>query len=90
MAFNSHALIAHTHKNDATEENNLKEPLLENRDKEKIFHDCIHDLCDNEINVNLKNSSEDEEIGQDEQIIRNVVSSKGQFSSLLQSRNLSK
>ena len=62
VAFNSHALIAHTHKNDGNEENNL----------------------------NLKNSSEDEEIGQDEQIIRNVVSSKGQFSSLLQSRNLSK
>ena len=90
VAFNSHALIAHTHKNDGNEENNLKEPLLENSDKEKIFHDCTHDLYDNEINLNLKNSSEDEEIGQDEQIIRNVVSSKGQFSSLLQSRNLSK
>ena len=90
VAFNSHALIAHTHKNDGNEENNLKEPLLENSDKEKIFHDCTHDLYDNEINLNLTNSSEDEENGQDEQIIRNVVSSKGQFSSLLQSRNLSK
>ena len=89
VAFNSHALIAHTHKNDGNIENNLKEPLLENNG-DKIFHDCTHELYDNEINLNLKNSSEDEEIGQDEQIIRNVVSSKGQFSSLLQSRNLSK
>ena len=90
VAFNSHALIAHTHKNDINEENNLKEPLLENSDNNKIFHDCTHDLYDNDANLNLKNSSEDEEFGQDEQIIRNVVSAKGQFSSLLQSRNLSK
>ena len=31
-----------------------------------------------------------DEIGNDEQIIRNIISSKGQFSSVLHSRNLSK
>ena len=93
VAFNSHALIAHTHKHDKNdiEENNLNEPLLGNTDKDKVYHDCnlYEKGNDNINNENLKNSS-DEEIGQDEQIIRNVVSSKGQFSSLLHSRNLSK
>ena len=93
VAFNSHALIAHTHtlKNDSNEieENNLNEPLLGNKDK--VFHDCnLYENGNNMSNSNLKNNSEDEEIGQDEQIIKNIVSSKGQFSSLLQSRNLSK
>ena len=90
VAFNSHSLIAHTHMNDGNKENNLNEPLLGNEEKNKVFHDCTHNLYDNNENLNSKNSSEDEDIGQDEQIIRNVVSSKGQFSSLLQSRNLSK
>ena len=96
VAFNSHALIAHTHtlKNDKNEveENNLNEPLLGNNDKDKVFHDCnLYENGNNNMsNSNLKNNSEDEEIGQDEQIIKNIVSSKGQFSSLLQSRNLSK
>ena len=95
VAFNSHALIAHTHtlKNDNNEieENNLNEPLLGNKDKDKVFHDCnLYENGNNMSNSNLKNNSEDEEIGQDEQIIKNIVSSKGQFSSLLQSRNLSK
>ena len=95
VAFNSHALIAHTHtlKNDSNEieENNLNEPLLGNKDKDKVFHDCnLYENGNNMSNSNLKNNSEDEEIGQDEQIIKNIVSSKGQFSSLLQSRNLSK
>ena len=93
VAFNSQALIAHTHKNEGLEENNLNEPLLANSEKDKVFHDCTHNVYDNginEVNSNIKNNSEDEEIGQDEQIIRNVVSSKGQFSSVLQSRNLSK
>ena len=93
VAFNSHVLIAHTHKHDNNdiEENNLNEPLLGNTDKDKVYHDCnlYEKGNDNINNENLKNSS-DEEIGQDEQIIRNVVSSKGQFSSLLHSRNLSK
>jgi len=88
VAFNSHSLIAHTHMNDGNKENNLNEPLLGNEEKNKVFHDCTHNLYDNNENLNSKNSSEDEDIGQDEQIIRNVVSSKGQFSSLLQSRNL--
>lgn len=44
----------------------------------------------NDSNVNLNHSSDSEGIGEDEQIIRNVISTKGQFSSLLQSRNLSK
>ena len=90
VAFNSHSLIAHTHTHiqGDIEENNLKESLLDNNEKDKVFHDCTHNLF--EENNNLKNSSDDEEIGNDEQIIRNVVSSKGQFSSLLQSRNLSK
>jgi hypothetical protein len=90
VAFNSHSLIAHTHINGGNEYSNLNEPLLGNDEKKEIFHDCTKNLYDNYDNLNMKNSSEDEEIGQDEQIIRNVVSSKGQFSSLLQSRNLSK
>ena len=75
-------------------DNNLNEPLLENHENEKIFHDCTHDLYDdnhkNDSNVNLNHSSDSDGIGEDEQIIRNVISTKGQFSSLLQSRNLSK
>lgn len=94
VAFNSHSLIAHTHHNDndndVIEENNLNEPLLGNNNKERVYHDCNLYQNGNDNTNNIKNSSEDEEIGQDEQIIRNVVSSKGQFSSLLQSRNLSK
>jgi zinc transporter 1/2/3 len=96
VAFNSHSLIAHTHKTSENLDNNLNEPLLENHENEKIFHDCTHDLYDdshknkNDSNVNLNHSSDSEGIGEDEQIIRNVISTKGQFSSLLQSRNLSK
>jgi hypothetical protein len=96
VAFNSHSLIAHTHKASENLDNNLNEPLLENHENEKIFHDCTHDLYDdshknkNDSNVNLNHSSDSEGIGEDEQIIRNVISTKGQFSSLLQSRNLSK
>ena len=89
VAFNSHALIAHTHTHiqEDIEENNLNEPLLGNNQKDTVFHDCTNHLYEEN---NLKNSSDEEEIGNDEKIIRNVVSSKGQFSSLLQSRNLSK
>ena len=89
VAFNSHALIAHTHTHiqEDIEENNLNEPLLGNSQKDTVFHDCTNNLYEEN---NLKNSSDEEEIGNDEKIIRNVVSSKGQFSSLLQSRNLSK
>ena len=89
VAFNSHALIAHTHTHiqEDIEENNLNEPLLDNKEKDTVFHDCTNHLYEEN---NLKNSSDEEEIGNDEKIIRNVVSSKGQFSSLLQSRNLSK
>lgn len=89
VAFNSHSLIAHTHNNldNGIVENDLNEPLLEKNANGKVYHDCTHNLYEND--ANLKYNS-DEEIGQDEQIIRNVVSSKGQFSSLLQSRNLSK
>ena len=54
VAFNFHDLIAHTHKNDGNEDNNLKEPLLENSYKDKIFHDCTRDFYDNDINLNLK------------------------------------
>ena len=89
VAFNSHSLIAHTHNHldNGIVENDLNEPLLEKNTNGKVYHDCTHNLYEND--ANLKYNS-DEEIGQDEQIIRNVVSSKGQFSSLLQSRNLSK
>lgn len=89
VAFNSHSLIAHTHNHldNGIVENDLNEPLLEKNANGKVYHDCTHNLYEND--ANLKYNS-DEEIGQDEQIIRNVVSSKGQFSSLLQSRNLSK
>ena len=89
VVFNSHALIAHTHTHiqEDIEENNLNEPLLGNNQKDTVFHDCTNHLYEEN---NLKNSSDEEEIGNDEKIIRNVVSSKGQFSSLLQSRNLSK
>jgi zinc transporter ZupT len=93
VAFNSHSLIAHTHNNlnDDLAEQGLNEPLLDKEknknENDEVYHDCTHNLYENDSNI--KNSS-DEEIGQDEQIIRNIVSSKGQFSSLLQSRNLSK
>ena len=101
VAFNSHALIAHTHgdEHDINHNENideLKEPLLDNdnnHDKidKKIYHDCTNDLFENNNNekelyfLNNNNNGHD-----DEQIIRNIISSKGQFSSVLQSRNLSK
>ncbi len=91
VAFNSHALIAHTHTymNDDFIEKGLNEPLLDKdkNEKDEVYHDCTHDLYQNDSN---RKYSSDEEIGQDEQIIKNIVSSKGQFSSVLQSRNLSK
>jgi len=95
VAFNSHSLIAHTHKVSENLDNNLNEPLLANHENEKIFHDCTHNLYEddnhkNESNAKLNHSSDSDGIGEDEQIIRNVISTKGQFSSLLQSRNLSK
>ena len=99
VAFNSHALIAHTHGegHNSDEENlddELKEPLLagnnDNKENKKIYHDCTNDLFEddnkeNELYFRDKNNERD-----DEQIIRNIISSKGQFSSVLQSRNLSK
>ena len=80
VAFNSHALIAHTHGegHNSDEENlddELKEPLLAGNNDNK----------ENELYFRDKNNERD-----DEQIIRNIISSKGQFSSVLQSRNLSK
>ena len=91
VAFNSHALIAHTHTymNDDFIEKGLNEPLLDKdkNEKDEVYHDCTHDLYQNDSN---RKYSSDEEIGQDEQIIRNKESKKGQFSSVLQSRNLSK
>ena len=101
VAFNSHALIAHTHgdEHDINHNENidvLKEPLLDNdnnHDKidKKIYHDCTNDLFENNNNNEkelyfLNNNNGHD----DEQIIRNIISSKGQFSSVLQSRNLSK
>ena len=87
VAFNSHALIAHTHNNEGLNDNHLNEPLLES----KIYHDCADNMYKEEENEhNKSDSSEDEEIGHDEQIIKNVVNSKRQFSSLLHSRNISK
>ena len=99
VAFNSHALIAHTHGegHNSDEENLddvLKEPLLagnnDNKEDKKIYHDCTNDLFEDdnkedELYFRDKNNERD-----DEQIIRNIISSKGQFSSVLQSRNLSK
>ena len=99
VAFNSHALIAHTHGegHNSDEENlddDLKEPLLagnnDNKEGKKIYHDCTNDLFEDdnkedELYFRDKNNERD-----DEQIIRNIISSKGQFSSVLQSRNLSK
>ena len=80
VVFNSHSLMAHIHihKIEGLEKNNLKEHFLANNENNN-----------NEINSNM-NNNEDEEIGQDEQIIKNAVSSKRKFSSSLQSRNLSK
>ena len=46
---------------------------MENHEKNEIFHDCTKNIYDNYDNLNMKNSSEDEEIGQDEQIIRNII-----------------
>ena len=104
VAFNSHALIAHTHGDEENalsedNENDLKEPLIRKSSK-KIYHDCTNDLYENNINEkdlffqqnnNDNNySKERDEIGNDEQIIRNIISSKGQFSSVLHSRNISK
>ena len=104
VAFNSHALIAHTHGDEENalsedNENDLKEPLIRKSSK-KIYHDCTNDLYEDNINEkdlffqqnnNDNNySKERDEIGNDEQIIRNIISSKGQFSSVLHSRNISK
>ena len=83
VAFNSHALISNTSNEEGIMENNLNEPLLENKDEE------FDEKNKNDSNNKVSNS-DSESIGDDEQIIRNVVSSKGQFSSLLQARNLSK
>lgn len=92
VAFNSHALIAHTHNHDEhhdeIDEKDLNEPLLDKKKKDEVFyHDCMNNIYEND--KELKDSS-DEEMGQDEQVIRNIVNSKRQFSSVLQSRNLSK
>ena len=102
VAFNSHALIAHTHGDEENalsedNENDLKEPLIRKSSK-KIYHDCTNDLYENngkdlffQQNNNDNNyNKERDEIGNDEQIIRNIISSKGQFSSVLHSRNISK
>ena len=80
-------------------ENDLKEPLIRKSSK-KIYHDCTNDLYEDNINEkdlffqqnNNDNNynKERDEIGNDEQIIRNIISSKGQFSSVLHSRNISK
>jgi len=102
VAFNSHALIAHTHGDENNGENDdnldeLKEPLIsdnKNNSNKKIYHDCINDLYENNNNnANIflnKYKNNNDEIGNDEQIIRNIISSKGQFSSVMHSRNLSK
>ena len=102
VAFNSHALIAHTHGDESSIENDenfdeLKEPLIggNNKSNKKIYHDCTNNLYEDNNNndVNLfyrQNLDGNDEIGNDEQIIRNIISSKGQFSSVLHSRNLSK
>ena len=102
VAFNSHALIAHTHGDEENalsedNENDLKEPLIRKSNK-KIYHDCTNDLYeDNEKDLFFQQNNNDnnynkerDEIGNDEQIIRNIISSKGQFSSVLHSRNISK
>ena len=100
VAFNSHALIAHTHgdEHDINHNENideLKEPLLDNdnnHDKidKKIYHDCTNDLFENNNNEKELYFLNNNNGHDDEQIIRNIISSKGQFSSVLQSRNLSK
>ena len=102
VAFNSHALIAHTHGDESNIEydenfDELKEPLIggNNKSNKKIYHDCTNNLYEDNNNndVNLfyrQNLDGNDEIGDDEQIIRNIISSKGQFSSVLHSRNLSK
>ena len=98
VAFNSHALIAHTHGDEGHLEedslNDLKEPLLnshnDNKGEIKIYHDCTNDLFEDNNEENglyFKKKSNERD---DEQIIRNIISSKGQFSSVLHSRNLSK
>ena len=103
VAFNSHALIAHTHTHGDDElsiiennDNNLKEPLISKSNK-KIYHECNLYEEENQNNDNSdlfykqnNNINENDEIGKDEQIIRNIISTKGQFSSVLHSRNLSK
>ena len=98
VAFNSHALIAHTHgeEHNSDEENldDLKEPLLagnnDNKGSAKIYHDCTNDLFEDNNKENGLYFPEKNNERDDEQIIRNIISSKGQFSSVLQSRNLSK
>ena len=102
VAFNSHALIAHTHGDESSIENEenfdeLKEPLLSGnlKNNKKIYHDCTNHLYqddnNNDVDLFYKQSFDgNDEIGNDEQIIRNIISSKGQFSSVLHSRNLSK
>ena len=98
VAFNSHSLIAHTHGDEGNMGNEegideLKEPLLDynKAGNKKIYHDCIDDIYEkNNHNDKTLFFPENNIERDDEQIIRNIISSKGQFSSVLHSRNLSK
>jgi hypothetical protein len=71
------------------------------KDDEHVYHNCFSVYYKNYKkpfdNLNIKkyksdNNFEEEEIDseEDENILKNVVSSKGQFASFLQARNMSK
>ena len=123
VAFNSHALTAHTHGEGRSHvhHDDLDEPLLNefeneellqvgdikekndfvdeffnknNDNKNKIYHDYPNlyyhtNRSSDNIRVN-NNLVDDFDSDEDENILKNVLSSKGQFASFLQTRNILK
>ena len=123
VAFDSHALTAHTHGEEGTHihHDDINQPLLDDEeelalnkkksdiaeeffkpqnpfDKENnVYHDCTNiyksttKSSENaKINGNKNNFliEEKEDSDEDENTIKNVLSTKGQFASFLQTRNI--
>ena len=123
VAFDSHALTAHTHGEEGTHihHDDINQPLLDDEeelalnkkkrdiaeeffnpqnpfDKENnVYHDCTNiyksttkSSDHGKINGNKNNFliEEKEDSDEDENTIKNVLSTKGQFASFLQTRNI--
>ena len=123
VAFDSHALTAHTHGEEGTHihHDDINQPLLDDEeelalnkkksdiaeeffkpqnpfDKENnVYHDCTNiyksttkSSDQGKINGNKNNFliEEKEDSDEDENTIKNVLSTKGQFASFLQTRNI--